>query len=561
MSREQERKLLKAITDIPDDLKEQAQDVNLQAASQVAEAYNTSTDNMEEKAYRRDNRTKRSILDTITSRTKPKSSNTTASGARWKAWSAAAACVILAAGLGGVLLWHGLSPFGGKAGSNTAGSGGSGHQEGSTFMSYAGPVFPLTLAKAQNDITASRHISFDFSPPDDDYRRIWGASVKDSYVLSNHSEQDITITALYPFAGSLADLAKLQPSITAGKEIVQPVLHTGGYSGGFIGVLGADDQDGSINIKRLEGWEDYKTLLQDGSYQQDALSPFPEFDQKVTVYEFSDFKAPLEQYPAATQAISFSADNSRTTILTYGFEGGEWHKDGFRRYSFFVPDGVSMRSNCKMLIVLGDDIESYSLEGYKNGATEKGNELDGVTCTITRYEAVLSDIIDRLIIEHLSHYKQSEGLPAGVSMEMVYGAAADLLTLYGPLGGSTTERYQDGRLDDIIAEAYVLDRVFYLEFPVTIPAGESVSVTADLYKDPSYDFACSGSDNIGLQGYDMVTRLGSSLDFEKQSAEVINTELIEIVRQNFGFDLQNNLTKVILDPAIEHYYLEVRTLS
>jgi len=107
----------------------------------------------------------------------------------------------------------------------------------------------------------------------------------------------------------------------------------------------------------------------------------------------------------------------------------------------------------------------------------------------------------------------------------------------------------------------VLGRVFYLEFPVTIPAGGSTSVTADLQKSSSFDFACSGSENVGVQGYGMVTRLGSNLSFEEQTAEVTNTKCIEIVRQNFGFDLPGNVTSVTLDPAMEHYYLEIRAVE
>ena len=63
---------------------------------------------------------------------------------------------------------------------------------------------------------------------------------------------------------------------------------------------------------------------------------------------------------------------------------------------------------------------------------------------------------------------------------------------------------------------------------------------------------------MGLQGYDLVTRLGSSLNFTRQTAALENTEGIEIVRQNLGFDLASGVTWVALDMAEEHFYLEVR---
>jgi hypothetical protein len=515
MSREKEKKLFNAITEIRDDLIEQAQDAELKSA-----------------------RPKRRI------------------------WGAIAACAILVMGLGGIMLWQSVFPFLDKAGSDgNTGSSGSGHTEGSrTFMSYAGPVFPLTLAEAGSEITASRHIAYDFSLAGEDSLHVWGAQVQDSYVLSNRSEQERTVSILYPFAGSFSEMKKQQPTIKVDDVAVRPTLYPGSYSGGFTGVYGTDDPDGSLNLRQLDSWEGYKVLLEDGSYQRNAFSPYPELNQTVTVYEFSDYQAPLEEYRAATQAISFTIDPAKTTILQYGFEGGEIGDDGFRRYSYFVPDGVSMRSENHMLIVLGDDIGDYDLQGYKNGAVERGNELEGVSATITRYETVLSDVVDRLIDEYFSQYGEG-GMPAGVSKEMYLGSLAEFLYQHGVLSNNIADRYEYGALMDVISEVNVLGRVFYLEFPVTIPAGGHVDVTADLHKTPSFDFFCSGSENVGLQGYEMVTRLGSNLHFEALTAEVTNTQHIEIVRQNFGFDLLNGVRKVSLDPAIEHYYLDIRAVE
>ena len=55
-----------------------------------------------------------------------------------------------------------------------------------------------------------------------------------------------------------------------------------------------------------------------------------------------------------------------------------------------------------------------------------------------------------------------------------------------------------------------------------------------------------------------MTRLGSSLDFTRQTAALENTEGIEIVRQNLGFDLEGGITSAELNMEEEHYYLEVR---
>ena len=70
-----------------------------------------------------------------------------------------AACLVLICGLG---LWlrsngamNGVS--GGADGmAPGAGSGGSGHSEGTVFMSYAGPAFPLTALETGSCLTAER---------------------------------------------------------------------------------------------------------------------------------------------------------------------------------------------------------------------------------------------------------------------------------------------------------------------------------------------------------------------------------------------------------------------
>ena len=61
-----------------------------------------------------------------------------------------------------------------------------------------------------------------------------------------------------------------------------------------------------------------------------------------------------------------------------------------------------------------------------------------------------------------------------------------------------------------------------------------------------------------MYGYDLVTRLGSNLACSVQTATLEDRGQIEIVRQNFGFDLEWGITTVPLEAAEEHYYLEVR---
>ena len=93
---------------------------------------------------------------------------------------------------------------------------------------------------------------------------------------------------------------------------------------------------------------------------------------------------------------------------------------------------------------------------------------------------------------------------------------------------------------------------------MTVPAGGRVTVSAQLTKQGSYDYYCAHTEKQGLYGYDLVTALGSNLSFTGQSAVLEDGGLIEIVEQNFGFDLAAGVREVELDAAGEHYYLIVR---
>ena len=494
----------------------------------------------------------------------------------WKKYGAAAAAAVLllsVALLPGTGWWKDISgslqPQSGGMESipeYDAGAGGSGHEEGSTFMSYAGPVFPMTLQEGE-EIPADREVRYSFTAEENGYSEngsVWGAEVSDTYVLYNHTLEDRVVTALYPFAGSFRELEKERPRVSLDGSTVETVLYAGGYSGGYMGVWGGEDMDtGSSNLAMPDSWESYRDLLQDGSYRGQALSSKVKLDQAVTVYDFTSSSADLETYPAATQSISFMIDPGETQILTYGWEGMEWdEKSGFRRYSYFVPDGITNVTRSKLLIVLGDDIGDYELQGYRNGGCADGEEIDGVTCEITRYETDLGTVVSRLLKEFLDQYMPEVAQAAeeggSVTLEMLEQAVSVLVYQDGILSEDVKERYAEGRLEDILSEAVTVDRVFYLAYDLTIPADSQIEVQVGQWKAPSYDFACSGSENTGIQGYDCLTKLDSSLQFGSVKASLENTGKVEIVRQNFGFDLDRGVNSVELDPGQERYYLEIK---
>ena len=438
--------------------------------------------------------------------------------------------------------------------------------EGTQFMSYAGPVFPLTLSENTEGLTAERTTVWDFTAGtyQDDSPRQWGAEVSDSYLLMNHTDGEILAMVCYPYAGSLADVDTQLPAMTVNGVHQAADFAAGAYAGGF---RDAGLNDGSTwNLDQPHSWTDYKALLEDGSYLAGAMEETNALAIPVTVYTFTDYTAPAA-YDAATQAIEFTADPEKTTVLTYGFNGKDWNEEtGWQRHSFFVPNGNRRSFSPRMLIVVGEDIGAYNLCGYEDGGCDPREKLPGVNCTVTRCETTLDAVIAELCAAYAAESSWHLGLDGESVFEILtpqlyQEKVTELLLQHGIFAGNNTkDRYAEGRLDDIFAETLTQSRVLYLTAEVAIPAGETVDITFNLCKEPSFDFGCSGSEHVGLQGYDYVTTLGSNLSFTSLTAKLVNTDGIEITGGNFGFDPAAGITEVELDPQQEHYYLEIREI-
>ena len=387
-----------------------------------------------------------------------------------------------------------------------------------SYLSYAGPVLPLTVLEQDTPVTAVREVTWEVSSGQSQ------ASYEDAYTLTNSTAQSVTLTALYPFAGNFRDLAAQQPAITVNNQAVTPQLHPGAYAGGFTGT--GDGQAGTCNLLQPSSWEDYAALLEDGSYASAALAGTDLPQTPVVVYDFSALSTPS---PDQELVVSCAYDSDATTLLSYDFSGGNWDETNtWRQYG-----GRAVTDGCPTLIVVGEDISSYSLlDGYGLDAPE----LTGVTGQVVRRETTLGQALEELCRTYLAHQLPGEEAWAdAVSLEDFTAAATQLLTDWGPLSPAPVERYALGRLDELIAEAGSVSRVFYLSFPVTIPAGGSVTVTASGQKAASFDFPGTGGPYEGTQSYELAASLGSTLTFTGQSARLLRDDSTALVRDDYGF--------------------------
>lgn len=507
----------------------------------------------------------------------------------WAKWtSAIAACLVLVIGVNLI--------FSGMGGNSTGGGGG--HDDGYEFMDYAGPMFPLTTLNDANGITATRDITLDFAPwvktwitneeqaaeageenyqeslewynehyPDGGrYTSSTDILVTDAYTLTNTTTEDVTVSLLYPYVSNLMELDTKSPVLTVDGEAVETELILGPYSGGFQGVLGADDPEGSANLYELTSWEDYQTLMSDGSYLAQALAaPIDLTKTAVIVYEFTDPTGPesSDGIPNPSIRVTFDMDYDQTTVLSYGFHSGSYRPDeGTMGQGFSIPDPDAINYGEPFyLIILGDDVANMDIKGYVTGGWDTEKELEWFDVNVQRYETDLDTILRQCVRYIYDRNNWTYGDTLDVDFETYYALFCDHLAAYGLLaedGG--TDRYDMGWLSEISEVSHV-DRVCYLTAEITIPAGESVTLNAAMRKAGSFDYYCAHTEKQGVYGYDMVTQLGSTLTFTQQTAKLEDRGQIEIVGQNFGFDLANGITSVTLDLSQDHYWIEVRKVQ
>jgi len=423
------------------------------------------------------------------------------------------------------------------------------------FMSYAGPVFPLMALNGADGITATRAVTFDFMGFGETRTTADGLQmyhndirIADSYILTNNTPYDTTIAVLYPFSGSLAQLDKLRPAVTVDGDAIATQLIVGSLSGGFA-------------LDTITSWQGYVDLLSGGNYLSRAMQASAPVGLPVIVYEFSNIHSDFTRGEAPSLAASFDIDFERSTVLTFGFNGLHLVTDvGFMRHALFVPQAGGYRyDRSAYLVVIGDDIGVMSIQGYENLGLHPGQELDDVTADVTRFETTLSEILQHL----LNDFSDSGWLleTDALDKSLLYDASMELLVSYGALSNTIAFlRYRSGCLFEIFNAAHLMERVFFLSpAMINIPAGESVSIRAEFIKPGSFDFPSMSQGNEGVNGYDILTRLDGSLQLTGLTAEILGSQYIEIVRQNFGVAPDSAVLSSALDFDEPHHFIEVRT--
>ena len=417
-------------------------------------------------------------------------------------------------------------------------------QEPSTFMSDAGPILQLSILEDDADITATRNLVLDFTNFGNSSRDI---KLIDSYTLTNETDTAQTVQILYPIATTFLDIARSLPTILLENNPLEIEFRSGDTT--------------RLNIENHNWWRHYANIISDATYQNQALAEMPNLNQTVTIYQFTDVKSDFSRGEAPTLDISFNIDFSATTVLSYGFNGMSIDTEsGDMRKSFSIPRQEVMNvERTYYMIVIGENIEEMTIQGYENGGLNPGEEID-ITFLLERYEMALSDVLMEIIEDFVNDWWTEENTSI-FNPEMrleIYRNVANILNDSEFSMDSEIFHHSAGMIEELISQIIGHERIFYLTTELTIPASSAVDLTVNSYKQGSFDFYAAPRGNEGVNGFDMLPLSGSYLNLNQINIELVGYENIEIVRQNFGFDLTKNITNIEIDVDELHYFIEVR---
>lgn len=407
------------------------------------------------------------------------------------------------------------------------------------FSFYNGPMLPLSSISGGGEVEVVRDVTLDFSiynePKEYQYapERVL---VTDAYTLTNPTDQPVTMELFWCFEGKLSEQI---PVITLNGEAVQAPVRTADA---------VDDYQSGI-----ENFREYSEALMSRNLPEEAMAKAPEWDETVKVYHFYDLKYEGTENTLPMLAISYKYTNKTNLWMRDCDMSGT--KNGRSLLYFNLGEDV-------WLYVPGEDLKELEVSGAIVHTTgiHTASKVEGVTYELETYEASFADCLWEAAQGYTYETeKQGTGVEL-VTPEMRYDAVMREIAETDRMPGNSYSMGVEFR------ELYTDKRMLCWAFPVEIPAGGAVKVSAAYVK-------VSNSNSEGdRHGYELAATLGSNLRFTEQRVRLVNTEPVALApllvdgemtgySQNFGFDLHAGITEVSLDLSQDRYYLDLILLK
>ncbi len=449
-------------------------------------------------------------------------------------------------------IWLGTRSMGRSNNHNAADPVG---ENGLEFQAYVGPVLPLTAEGNTEGISAERSVDYDFQDG-----KGTAAKITDRYLLTNSSGQEQTLSLLYPVLLSLGDAPDRLPAVSINGEAADTVWRCTDFDCFSYGTIQLNDGEDYPVLNEWSDWKSFAALFEAAGCASHTYAEGELPDLPLTVYRVRQENADAAS-AAPVAELSFFADPSKTTFLTYGMNG--YHLKGDSgRYGVCSWLNEPRSSKC-LLIVYGDDVSDILLEGYTDGSCEKKSEAP-VNAVYEREETTLQALLPELLREWSINYRQGVRLSSlffSAPEQLLTAMLSDLLCQYEPLLDSwhLNQYLGPAFLEDLFQKLFT-GNIYYLAFSVTLPAGGSAEINCEMTRSASRNNICRHKKSdppSDLLGYDMAAKLGSSLSFTSLEASLSGASRITMLDNNFGFDPAAGILQAKLDPAQDYYWMRL----
>ncbi|MBQ7972456.1 MAG: hypothetical protein IJ291_03270 [Lachnospiraceae bacterium] len=427
-----------------------------------------------------------------------------------------------------------------------------GMEPGAEWVNFnAGPVMPMTLVAEDDNISAKRGLTYDFSGTTKENKGV--VAVQDKYVLSNSSAEDREITVSYPYVGNIKDMMAAVPALTVDGNTVDADITNGSY-------LGYDKNGELRHFYPGVLTDDYMTMIKGVEKDWPAIDEGL-LEQEVTVYEIDDFTGGNVPADVATLALRLKVKDTGKVFFSHCtgmFSDGEY-------VTVYVTLAHLPKGGVPKVYVIGEAAEEYSLKGYSYVQISSQYETTEVSGKVIEGQTTVEDVLWDLT----NFYTKDAAADSG-KKELMKSLGNDRLAEmftdmyhYRNDGVSSDEDliFYEPALSDIAYMAFEYEQIYYFTQTVTVPGNGSVSLTWDYVKKGSHNTYEPNEDFRDNFCYDNLPNLETKLYFTEQTAALVETGNIRIEDQNYGFDPERGVLKVTLESDAERYYMVVKVLK
>lgn len=401
------------------------------------------------------------------------------------------------------------------------------------YDAYEGPVFPLTATGDTQKLKVSRNLKGIVATDDDadDIRPY--LRVTDVYKIKNTSGHDKTLQLVYPFAATMNAASGTNGEILKVEGIPKSGQTDVSYSLGE-SVLSYQNADSS----KTSTMADYQQIFNEQTdYQEQALAKEADWNQKVTVYTFSDIGMREETADTNQPAVfGVTIKGKDANVLTYGFDHSFANDDGSSNHCFFISEEQKKR----VLIVTGEQEGDPIPACYTNLDCEE--RIDGNDYEMTGQEMTYAEALRLCSNDAARKLRQDyeRGLfAAELPFYMNEDAAFRVLTIISEeerFYDTLMQRYQSVELSEIFERLFGETRVVYARATVTIPAKRTVRVTVQVQKryKKTMDAGEGEQETEKQMQYDFFPGTQSHLKITKTSVLLQLKDAWQLTGQNLG---------------------------